>query len=203
MKKRSSRVQGLTVLLLSLTPAYAYAHPGHELASMAAGFMHPLTGLDHMLVMLAVGLWAGKIGAGKAGSHARWQLPVTFMLIMAIGGLLGMSQLLLPGVEIGIAVSVLAMGLLVALNVSLSTLWQITLTALFALMHGFAHGAELNTYNAYAVMFGMLLATGLLHATGLLLAYLGKRSLSLQFMQLLQRSIGSVIAITGIYLIVA
>src|SRR5690606_11637820 len=108
MKKQSRLVQGLPVLLTALFPAVAFAHPGHEMASMAAGFLHPLTGLDHLLVMLAVGLWAG-----KTGGKARWQLPLIFMLVMAVGGLAGMSQLVLPGMEIGIAVSVLAMGLLV------------------------------------------------------------------------------------------
>ncbi|CAG0953049.1 hypothetical protein MTYP_00300 [Methylophilaceae bacterium] len=191
MKKRPFPV--LLALTLSLSPAVALAHPGHDMANAYAGFMHPLTGWDHLLVMLAVGLWAGRLG-GKA----RWQLPLTFMLVMVAGTLAGIGGLMLPGLETGIAASVLAAGLLVALHAPLAMPWQIGLTALFAWMHGMAHGAELAVHNGYAVMLGMLLATGLLHAAGLLLA-----SRQMRLASYGQRSLGGLIALAGTYMLLA
>lgn len=211
--KPNRLLRDIPILLISVFPAAAFAHPDHEIASFTAGFMHPLTGLDHLLVMLAVGLWAGKLGSDRLkavpsgvvgiNSKIRWQLPLTFMAMMAIGGLLGMSSLIIPGLETGIAASVLAMGLLLALNMSLNPVWQGLLIAIFALFHGFAHGSELNSYNGYSAMAGMLLVTGLLHGIGLLSAMLGIHSLSIKLVQFLQRSVGGFIAITGLYLIMA
>lgn len=178
---------------LSLFSTLALAHPGHDMANAYAGFMHPLTGWDHLLVMLAVGLWAGRIG-GKA----RWQLPFTFMLVMVAGALAGLSGMTLPGLETGIAASVLAIGLLIALHVPLGRVWQIGIVALFACLHGMAHGAELAAHNGYAVMLGILAATALLHATGLLLA-----SRKLHLAQYIHRALGGMIALAGTYMLLA
>jgi urease accessory protein len=147
----------------------AFAHPGHELVgngleSAYAGFMHPLTGWDHLLVMLAIGIWASKLG-GKA----RWQLPLTFLASMAIGAIMGLAGITFSGVETAIAASVMAMGLLLAINLPIPAISRIGIVAVFAVFHGLAHGVELHSKQSYAVLGGMLIATALLHVAGLLL----------------------------------
>jgi urease accessory protein len=130
------RILGAAALLL--TPAIAFAHPGHGDSGLIAGISHPIGGLDHLLAMLAVGLWA----AQQKGA-ARWALPCTFVGTMLIGGLLGFEGLELPALESGIAASVLALGLAVALAVRPPLSVAVGATALFALFHGVAHGLEL------------------------------------------------------------
>lgn len=183
----------LLALLTTLVSAPAMAHPGHALAGIQSGFLHPFSGLDHLLVMLAVGLWAGRIGG-----QARWQLPLTFVLVMALGAAFGMAGGLLPAIEFGLAVSVLAMGLVIALQAPLASVWQFGLVAGFALLHGLAHGSELAQQGAVAAMAGMLAATALLHAVGLLLA--GRR---LALASVVQRGIGAAIALSGAWLLLA
>lgn len=123
---------------LLLTPALAFAHPGHGDNGLLAGISHPIGGLDHLLAMLAVGLWA----AQQQGA-ARWALPCTFVGTMLLGGVLGFEGLSLPALESGIAASVLALGLAVALAVRPALSLAVGATALFALFHGVAHGLEL------------------------------------------------------------
>ena len=159
----------LTSLLVGFS-SLSFAHPGHELSGNAlesayAGFMHPLTGWDHLLVMLAIGLWASKL-SGKA----RWQLPLTFLTSMFIGALLGLAGITFSGVETAIAASVMAMGLLLAINLPISAIGRVGLIAVFAIFHGMAHGVELHSQQSYSALAGMLFATALLHALGLLLA---------------------------------
>ena len=149
-------------LFSTLFSGLALAHPGHGLINAYAGFMHPLTGWDHLLVMLAVGVWAAKLG-GKA----RWQLPLTFMLVMTLGAALGMSGLAFAGLETLIAATVMAMGLMLIISLPMNATLQVGLTGLFALMHGLAHGAELK--HGVSPLIGMLLATGLLHGVGLII----------------------------------
>lgn len=160
MKKLGSLIS--LALFSTLFSNLAIAHPGHELSNAYAGFMHPITGWDHLLVMLAIGLWAAKLG-GKA----RWQLPLTFMLVMTFGAVLGMAGFSFASLETLIAASVMAIGLLLIINMPINITLQISLTALFALMHGLAHAAELN--HGVSPFIGMLVATGFLHAAGLLL----------------------------------
>ncbi|MGY1490084.1 HupE/UreJ family protein [Methylobacillus pratensis] len=150
--------------LLAFSPL-AFAHPGHEAQGLLAGFMHPLTGLDHLLVMLAVGLWAGRIGG-----TARWQLPATFVAVMALGAVIGMAGYRLPAIETLLAASVMALGALLVISLRLPRALQAGLVALFALFHGIAHGSELAADQGFAVMFGMLAATALLHILGLALS---------------------------------
>lgn len=149
--------------VLSLISTAVYAHPGHTGHGFLTGFTHPFSGIDHLLVMLAIGLWAGKIGGA-----ARWQLPLTFVLIMAISAMFGMA--VLPSLETGVAASVMAMGLLLAISLPINRAVQLSLTVIFAMFHGFAHGAELSFEGGAQVVLGMVLATALLHSTGLLLA---------------------------------
>ncbi|GAC1030120.1 HupE/UreJ family protein [Pseudomonas sp. No.21] len=154
--------KALYALALFLTPALAFAHPGHDSSGLMAGVAHPITGLDHLLAMLAVGLWA----AQQQGA-ARWALPVAFVGTMLLGGLLGFEGLELPFMETGIAASVLALGLLVAVAVRPPMFVAVGLTALFALAHGVAHGLELPELSSpWGYATGFVAATAALHAAG-------------------------------------
>ncbi|MCB5184612.1 HupE/UreJ family protein [Methylobacillus gramineus] len=179
----------ITLGLLAFS-SIAMAHPGHGAESIYTGFMHPLTGLDHLLVMLAVGLWAGKVGGS-----ARWQLPLTFVATMAVGAILGMNGHVINGVETAIAASVMALGLLLVISLPLSRGVQLGLVALFAVFHGMAHGIELATQNGITVMGGMLVATALLHAVGLMLS-------SLHLPKSVHTLFGCTMAVLGAYLMV-
>ncbi|MFO2463294.1 HupE/UreJ family protein [Pseudomonas sp. 15FMM2] len=149
-------------LALLLTPAIALAHPGHGDNGLMAGIGHPLGGLDHLLAMLAVGLWA----AQQHGA-ARWALPCTFVGTMLVGGLLGFDGLALPALESGIAASVLALGLAVALAIRPPVAVAVAATALFALFHGVAHGLELpHMSSPWTYALGFVGATAALHAAG-------------------------------------
>ena len=160
------------------TPGYAialltmYWHAAawaHEETGQAAGFLaglaHPVSGLDHVLAMVAVGLWGAVLGP-----PAIWVLPVAFPLVMALGGLMGLLGFPLPGVEIGIALSAIVLGAVV-LAESRPPLWLAALlVAFFAVFHGHAHGRELpEGTSALLYSFGFVVATGLLHASGILL----------------------------------
>lgn len=151
-------------LILGMFSSIASAHPGHDLQSAYAGFMHPFTGWDHLLVMVAIGLWAAKIG-GKT----RWLLPLAFMMFMSFGALLGLAGVGFSGQETAIATSLVAIGFIVAFNLSIRQTSRFGLVALFALFHGLAHGIELNGNQATLTIVSMLLSTSMLHAVGLLL----------------------------------
>ncbi len=160
---------------LALLAAFALAAPlaqAHEGAGLAGGFMsgfaHPLLGWDHVIAMLAVGLWGAFLGA-----PALWLLPVVFPLVMAAGGALGVLGVPLPAVEIGIAVSAIALGGVVA-GALRPPLWVAALlVALFAIFHGHAHGTELpQAANPLAYSLGFVVATGALHLAGIALGLL-------------------------------
>ncbi|HBO4311191.1 TPA: HupE/UreJ family protein [Pseudomonas aeruginosa] len=156
----------LAALVLLAAPALAFAHPGHGEHGLVAGLAHPLTGLDHLLAMFAVGLWA----AQQQGA-ARLALPCTFVGTMLVGGLLGFEGLQLPFMETGIAASVLALGLCVALAVRPPLPLAMAATALFALAHGVAHGLELPDLSSpWLYALGFVAATAALHAAGYALA---------------------------------
>lgn len=171
----------------------AFAHPGHGLESAYAGFMHPLTGWDHLLVMLAIGLWAAKLG-GKA----RWQLPLTFVSMMVAGALLGMTGITFSGVETAIAASVMAMGVLLIISLPMKLSTQLSITALFAVLHGMAHGLELQTSSRLAAFAGVIIATALLHAAGVLL---GSQQVKMQ--KWLQNGLAYTMLLVGAYWLVA
>ncbi|MGL4317671.1 MAG: HupE/UreJ family protein [Pseudomonas sp.] len=154
--------KALYALALFLTPAMAFAHPGHDSSGLMAGVAHPLTGLDHLLAMLAVGLWA----AQQQGA-VRWALPVTFVASMLLGGVLGFAGLHIPFMETGIAASVLALGLVVAVAARLPMSLALGMTALFALTHGVAHGLELpELASPWGYAAGFVAATAALHTAG-------------------------------------
>jgi urease accessory protein len=149
--------------VLVLLPGAALAHPGHHDAGFAHGFMHPLGGLDHVLAMVAVGLYAALLGGRALGL-----VPATFVGVMAVGGALGAAGFALPYAEMGIALSVVVFGLAVALRVNLPALGAMALVGLFAVFHGHAHGAEMPQGalgTAYAA--GFMLATAALHGAGI------------------------------------
>jgi urease accessory protein len=152
----------LFAIALFLSPALAFAHGGHDHSGLLAGVAHPITGLDHLLAMLAVGLWA----AQQSGA-VRWALPLTFVVTMLLGGLLGFAGLEIPLMETGIAGSVLAFGLLVAVAARLPVAMALGLTALFALTHGVAHGLELPALaSPWGYAAGFVAATAALHGAG-------------------------------------
>jgi urease accessory protein len=151
-------------LTASLWPALAFAHAEQgRAAGLLAGLHHPVSGLDHVLAMVAVGLWGAQLGA-----PAIWLLPVTFPMVMAIGGFLGLVGVPLPGVEIGIAISALALGLMVAREARPPLAAAAALVAFFAIFHGHAHGTELpQGQSGLLYSVGFVIATGCLHAIGI------------------------------------
>lgn len=170
MKASIRTLTGLAVLLASST---AFAHPGHDPASSGfmSGLLHPLLGLDHLLAMLIVGVWAAQLGA-----RARWAVPAAFIGLMAVGAALALDGLAMPRVEAGVAASLLALGLVVALAWRAALPLAVGLTGGFALFHGAAHGLELPTLaQPLAYVAGFLIATAALHATGYALGALAQR----------------------------
>jgi len=157
--------------ILVAIPGAALAHPGHDAGGFAHGLVHPLGGLDHVLAMVAVGLYAT-----LPGRRALWLVPATFVGVMAIGGALGATGYPLPYVETGIALSVIVLGLAVALRVSLPTLAAMALAGLFAIFHGHAHGTEM-PQDAAALSYaaGFMLATALLHGAGIAIGLVAGR----------------------------
>ena len=151
-------------ILLTLLAAPAFAHVGDGLTGgFVGGFEHPLFGPDHVVAMVAVGLWGAFLGA-----PAIWLLPVVFPLVMAFGGALGILCVPVPGIETGIAVSAIVLGLMVALAAR-PPLWiAAVLVGAFAIFHGHAHGVELPPgADAVAYSLGFVVATGMLHLCGI------------------------------------
>ena len=142
----------------------AQAHPGHG-DGYLAGIAHPFMGLDHVLAMLAVGVWAAQLGG-----HAKWFVPASFIACMAVAASVGWSGIAFPMVEIGIAISVVLLGLLIAFSIKLPVALSASIVGFFAVFHGYAHGAEmplLSTPWLYGI--GFVLSTAALHGLGLLL----------------------------------
>lgn len=161
----------LIVLLLGSGTAFAHVGAGST-ASFAAGVAHPLSGLDHVTVMVAVGLWAA-----LKGNRALWVWPATFVGVMLVGGALGMAQVPVPFVEPGILASVVALGLLVALAVELPVAAGAAIVGVFALLHGHAHGTEVaESMSGAEYMAGFAVATATLHGVGIGFALLIQRA---------------------------
>ncbi|MGR9045471.1 MAG: HupE/UreJ family protein [Gammaproteobacteria bacterium] len=161
-KQRASAFSLFLLLSAVSTPVFAHSSGG-VITGFTAGFIHPWLGLDHLLAMSAVGLWAA-----LAGGRCLWLLPGIFLTAMAGGALLGYSDIAIDRVELWVAFSVFALGVILAFGRRLSTLSAAVCAALFALGHGYVHGAEIGTgANAHFSALGFLLATALLHATGM------------------------------------
>jgi urease accessory protein len=175
MKHSRSCLTGALALGLTVAATAAEAHITDATgAGIGAGFAHPFGGLDHLLAMLAVGLWAGQMGG-----RDRWLVPASFVAAMVAGAAISFAGLPLPAVEFGIAGSVLLFGALVASGSRLPLWLAMPLTATFAVFHGHAHGAELPmAANAAVYAMGFVIATAGLHAIGVGLALLAARKLS-------------------------
>lgn len=152
----------LAVMLL-YSPAI-FAHPlKGEATGFITGFRHPISGLDHVLAMIAVGLWGAQLGA-----PAIWVLPVAFPLVMAMGGMLGLMGVPIPGIEYGIAMSAILLGAAVMFELKPPLVLAALLVGFFAIFHGHAHGAELPPgQSAMLYSIGFVIATGCLHAIGI------------------------------------
>lgn len=181
------------MLFVLLFPAIADAHVGiGPTAGLWHGFSHPLTGLDHLAAMVAVGLWAA-----QRGGRAIWLVPLAFATVIAVGSVLGMAAIELPLVEPAIVASVLVLGVLIAAAVRLPLVASTLIVGLFALFHGHAHGAELPaTASGLAYGIGFIAATAGLHLCGIGLSLAAQRFGSAQFV----RYAGGVIAACGLYL---
>ena len=160
---------GLGLLVAVAGASSALAHTGEGVAGgFVSGFLHPLFGWDHVVAMVAVGLWGAFLGA-----PAIWLLPVVFPVVMAFGGALGVAGVPLPAVEAGIALSGVVLGLLVALAVKAPLWMAAVIVGAFAIFHGHAHGTELPAAaSPYAYAVGFVVATGLLHLIGIAFGHL-------------------------------
>jgi urease accessory protein len=181
-----------SVVAVLLWPARALAHAqGGEAAGLVGGLLHPISGADHVLAMVAVGIWGAQLGR-----PAIWLLPVTFPMVMALGGMLGLMGVSLPGVEVGIATSAIVLGAMVACEVRPPVWVAAVLVGVFAVFHGYSHGTEVAPgTNAIVYSIGFVIATGCLHAVGIGVGLIcrwrsGRRAL---------RVMGIAVAVTGLW----
>lgn len=182
----------IALVSLTLISSNGFAHTESGVAGgLISGFLHPIFGLDHLVAMVAVGLWGAQLK-----QPAIWLLPITFPVLMAVGGVLGVAGVALPAVEIGIAVSALILGLVVAFSVK-APLWVAALiVGFFAIFHGHAHGTELpGAANPLAYGVGFVVSTGLLHLAGILLGLITKWPNGARTIQ----AMGGLIAALGAY----
>lgn len=194
MSNRSRRCLALFATVAALTlPGAALAHTGLGVGGFASGFVHPMGGLDHVLAMFAVGLWAA-----RHGGRATWLIPTTFVLMMVVGAASAVGGLPLPLVELGVAGSVVVLGSVVALDRRLPLVSVPPLVAALAIFHGYAHGAELAaTVSGATYGVGFVLATAALHGWGLAGGFLVNRLAGLRPVQ----AGGGAIALAGLWLL--
>jgi urease accessory protein len=185
------------LVLIGHKLAYGHGnHGGGEFGGgFGTGFLHPIQGLDHVVAMIAVGLWGAQLGA-----PAIWLLPIAFPLIMAMGAAMGLLGYSLPGVEIGIACSAIVLGLMVLLEARPAIWVSLALVAAFAVFHGHAHGTELpKGESGLAYGIGFVLGTGLLHAAGIGIGCLG----GLSWGKPCLRGAGGLVVATGVYFLIS
>ena len=184
---------------VAAAPAFAHLDPLAH-GSFMAGISHPLFGLDHVLAMLAVGLWAAQLaGSSENRSDSRralWMVPLAFVGTMTLGFLAGAAGLPLPFVEPAILASVVALGLVIALSVRMSASGCAAIVGVFALFHGHAHGSELGTAGALQFGLGFVAATALLHLAGIGIGLFVSR-----FGQATTRILGVVTSLAGLSLV--
>jgi len=192
LASRASRTAWVVVTVLtgSLLSTSAEAHTGTGLpGGFVSGFIHPFSGVDHLLAMVSVGLWGAFLGRPLL-----YVLPMVFPAMMVVGAIMGMLVVPVPPVEVGIALSVLVLGVCIALSVRAPVWAACLVVALFAVFHGYAHGMELpSAADPISYSAGFVLATGLLHVSGICLGFLNDRPNGL----LATRSIGALIAGVG------
>ncbi|HEY5807621.1 MAG TPA: HupE/UreJ family protein [Povalibacter sp.] len=187
----------LAAVSMIIAPALALAHPeGHSASDALAGLLHPFTGLDHLLAMFAVGLWAARSGRG-----AVWTLPVVFPVVMVAGAVLAMRGVTLPAIEPMIAISVISLGVLIALGARLPLATSALLVGVFAIFHGYAHASEAPgsaTMVPYAL--GFIASTVLLHTFGITTGWWTERRVEGGHRPM--RVVGSLIAVAGASMLV-
>lgn len=193
ISSRSLQIPIALAFISVATPALAHSENGVAI-DFVGGFTHPIFGPDHVVAMVAVGLWGTFLGA-----PAIWVLPIVFPLVMALAGALGVLGVPLPGVEIGIAISAIALGTMVALAAKPSIWIAAVLVGAFAVFHGHAHGTELPVgADAIAYSMGFVMATGMLHVAGIAFGALSKWPAG----RMAVRAAGGVIAVIGIVYLV-
>lgn len=186
----------ILALCLGIAATPALAHVPHGIyGSFAAGFTHPLFGLDHLLAMVAVGLWAGMLGG-----RALWAVPAAFVTVMIGGFALALTGAWLPMVEPMILASTVVLGLVIAMAVSLDIRASASIVGLFALFHGFAHGTELGGAGAVQFAAGFAVATALLHAVGVAAGIAAGRIVPRagERKHVITRALGAAVAVAGI-----
>lgn len=181
----------VALAMLVAMPAAAHVDQGDVAGGLVSGFLHPILGFDHVVAMVAVGIWGAILGR-----PAIWVLPVTFPLVMAAGAVLGIAHVHLPGVEVGIAGSAVVLGAMIASWARPPLFLAAVIVAVFAIFHGYAHGTELpGAANAISYAVGFVTATGLLHALGILIGAANRYAAGPTAL----RVAGAVIASIGIY----
>ncbi len=190
----TARIPLAGVLCGVLFPTMARAHAqGAVTGGALTGFLHPMKGPDHMLAMLAVGMWGAQLGP-----PCIWALPIAFPMIMALGGALGILGIPIPAVEPIIVVSVIVLGTLIALAARPPVIVATAVVGTFAVFHGYAHGAELpEGVGSLTYSLGFVVATGLLHVTGILIGLVRE----LPQGEKLLRTAGGLIGAAGLYLL--
>ena len=179
----------LLLLLIATTPALAHSDAASLQGGFMSGFLHPISGLDHVVAMVAVGLWGAFLG-----KPAIWLLPVVFPLVMAFGGALGVAGVPIPYIETGIALSGVVLGLAVLFALRPPMWIAAVLVGAFAIFHGHAHGTELpNAANPLIYSLGFVIGTGLLHLAGILIGELKR----LPSGTIIVRAGGAIIALIG------
>jgi urease accessory protein len=197
MRNRTRSALHIVVFAGGFWGAMGVAH-AHLIQSgaggLGSGFAHPLTGPDHFLAMFAVGLWGAQMGGRTV-----WTLPVTFPLIMVVGGIMGIAGLPLPGTEIGIALSIIALGSAIAARWKPPEWVALLLISIFAICHGYAHGSELPaTADPADFAIGFVIATGMIHIFGIGVGLV----LQKPFGGRLCRALGALVAAAGFYFLV-
>ena len=190
MTRLPGTIAAFAFLVLAQTvPVLAHVEGG-EVAGLWSGLLHPVSGLDHVVAMIAVGIWGAQLGA-----PALWLLPVTFPLVMAFGGMVGLIGVPIPGVELGIAASAVVLGILVVWEAR-APLWvAVVLVGIFAVFHGHAHGTELPE-GASGLLYsvGFVVSTGTLHGVGIAIGLLHRWAAG----RLVLRAAGAGVATTGV-----
>ncbi len=196
MKTTTRCIKTITFIAGALLSAAAQAHSDQvSTGGFMAGYLHPLTGLDHLLAMVAVGIWGATLGV-----PLMWALPVAFPFMMVVGGVLAIFGLPLPFVELGVALSVLVLGAAIALRWKAPMLMAVAIVAFFGLLHGYAHGSELPGSAAPAAYAaGFVISTGLLHLAGIAFGNVEKTRHGSKILQ----AAGALIALVGLWLVFA